>query len=379
MPPRLLVSPARALLGVLLLSAAAGCGDESHAPTDVAVDLAGDSATDVDDATFDVEPDIADAAMEDAPDDVQMVDVHADADDTNVDSPDAEPEADASDDAEVDLGPSGPTPDERFGVPPTFENGEQSVMDPFDGIRIVSRTTEVPRPLAYHVLLIDTEAEGLSFRLTPPNGDDPRETTRQTVRAWVTETEAQVGINTHFFAPWPPDDPYADCLGFAASDGDAYSPFSASRPYAIAIGPDNAATFVQRDEADETGFGFVPDVPVDDAFGAGERIITDGTNTATWEELHPRTAAGITAGGDLVFVVVDGRQEGVSEGMTTPEVAELMLEFGVENAINLDGGGSSTLVVSDPAPRVVNVPVGILLPRTERDNGCNLAIFAAPR
>lgn len=369
------------LLGAFLTAAlASGCGEENDRPIDDGEEV-GD--TFVPETGDDADADAADAAEDPQPEDTDPTDAtptsDADGSDDIADATDDAIGADTVEDIEIDLGPSGPTPDERFGVPPIYEDGDQEVMDPFDGIRILSRTTSTPRPLAYHVLLVDTAAEGLGFRLTPQNGDDPRETTRQTVRTWVTETEAQVGINTHFFAPWPPDDPYADCLGFAVSDGDAYSPFSGARPYAIALGPDNTATFVERDPSDESGFAFLPDVPVDDAFGAGERIVTNGENTGTWEELHPRTAAGLTADGDLVFVVVDGRQEGVSEGMTTPELAEIMIDLGVEDAINLDGGGSSTLVVSNPTPRVVNVPVGILLPRTERDNGCNLAIFAAPR
>ncbi|MBA3891366.1 MAG: phosphodiester glycosidase family protein, partial [Gemmatimonadaceae bacterium] len=51
---------------------------------------------------------------------------------------------------------------------------------------------------------------------------------------------------------------------------------------------------------------------------------------------HPRTAVGIGDGGRrLVLVVVDGRQEGYSEGMTLPELARLMLELGARDALNL--------------------------------------------
>lgn len=121
-----------------------------------------------------------------------------------------------------------------------------------------------------------------------------------------------------------------------------------------------------------------PEVEIDDAVGAREVILRDGENVATWEELHPRTGIGITADGMLVLTVVDGRQD-VSEGVTTPELADIMAEFGVVDAINLDGGGSSTLVVADPQGALRNTPVGFVLPGTERDNGSNLAIFAEGR
>jgi exopolysaccharide biosynthesis protein len=59
---------------------------------------------------------------------------------------------------------------------------------------------------------------------------------------------------------------------------------------------------------------------------------------------HPRTAAGRTAEGDLILMVVDGRQP-ASRGVNLQELAYLMAQVGAVDAMNLDGGGSSTLVV----------------------------------
>lgn len=57
---------------------------------------------------------------------------------------------------------------------------------------------------------------------------------------------------------------------------------------------------------------------------------------------HPRSAVGYNA--EKVFLVaVDGRQPGYSVGMSLPELAELMISLGAEEALNLDGGGSTTL------------------------------------
>ncbi len=61
---------------------------------------------------------------------------------------------------------------------------------------------------------------------------------------------------------------------------------------------------------------------------------------------HPRTAVGITAGGRrLLLVTVDGRQPGWSVGMTLQELAALLLRLGATDALNLDGGGSTAMVV----------------------------------
>jgi hypothetical protein len=60
-------------------------------------------------------------------------------------------------------------------------------------------------------------------------------------------------------------------------------------------------------------------------------------------ERHPRAALGV-AGEQLIAVACDGRRTGVDAGLSMLELAELMLELGAETAINLDGGGSTTLV-----------------------------------
>lgn len=59
---------------------------------------------------------------------------------------------------------------------------------------------------------------------------------------------------------------------------------------------------------------------------------------------HPRTAFALRNDGQLLFVTVDGRQK-TSVGMTLRELAEFLLAEGAREAVNLDGGGSTTMVV----------------------------------
>ncbi|HKH90857.1 MAG TPA: phosphodiester glycosidase family protein [Gemmatimonadaceae bacterium] len=98
---------------------------------------------------------------------------------------------------------------------------------------------------------------------------------------------------------------------------------------------------------------------------------------------HPRTAVGIASDGRrLMLVVVDGRQKPYSDGMTLRELAELMRGLGARDAINLDGGGSTTLVHAEPRSvgplRIANRPSD---PAGERPVGDALAIVrgCAPR
>lgn len=73
------------------------------------------------------------------------------------------------------------------------------------------------------------------------------------------------------------------------------------------------------------------------------------------QNANPRTAIGMIAPNHYVFVVVDGRKEGYSRGMTLAELADLMKDLGATEAYNLDGGGSSTMYFMG---RVVNNPQG---------------------
>lgn len=90
-----------------------------------------------------------------------------------------------------------------------------------------------------------------------------------------------------------------------------------------------------------------------------EKLLGDGEVLATDDvALHPRTAVGIDRDRDrILLMVVDGRSE-KSRGVTLVELAMLLQEAGAEEALNLDGGGSTTMVARDEDRRVgvVNAP-----------------------
>jgi exopolysaccharide biosynthesis protein len=89
-------------------------------------------------------------------------------------------------------------------------------------------------------------------------------------------------------------------------------------------------------------------------------LLKDGAAAPRPSEVrHPRTALGVDRGRRyLVLAVVDGRQPGYSEGMSEREMADLMLELGCADALNLDGGGSTAMVLRDATGtlRIVNRP-----------------------
>jgi hypothetical protein len=253
---------------------------------------------------------------------------------------------------------------------------ETVTTHPFRGVTLHQRTEKSPRAMKINVLEIDLRAPGIRFRVTPSNGELPGETTLQTTRDFLLEQHAQLAINASFYRII--DKRYGDSEGYTASDGDTYSGPS-TRPSgspSLNISRENVATILDhaRGSAEPSAGELFNTV------SGNERIIRHGKNVATDARLHPRMAAGISDDGHrLVLVEIDGRQPRISEGATTIEVAEILLQYRVTDAINLDGGGSATMAIADPSPRILNTPVGVHDIRgSQRKNACNVAIFASP-
>jgi len=78
---------------------------------------------------------------------------------------------------------------------------------------------------------------------------------------------------------------------------------------------------------------------------------------------HPRTAAGLGHGGQLILLVVDGRIPEHSNGVSLGDLALLMREMGANDALNLDGGGSSILILNqDGELKTMNRPADLVRP-----------------
>ena len=95
--------------------------------------------------------------------------------------------------------------------------------------------------------------------------------------------------------------------------------------------------------------------------------LSTGLNTLDYEDKdrhqgvrHPRTAVALTGDGDLLLITVDGRWAGKAEGMTADELTRFIIKyFNPRYALNMDGGGSTTMCVrgrGDSRTHVVNYP-----------------------
>ena len=92
----------------------------------------------------------------------------------------------------------------------------------------------------------------------------------------------------------------------------------------------------------------------------GGRLVTNGAANSDFEAgAAPRTAVGIKADGNIIFYTLDGRQSGYSYGAQLKTLAKRMVELGCVDALNLDGGGSTTISAWFPGKdntMVVNSP-----------------------
>ncbi len=263
------------------------------------------------------------------------------------------------------------------------------------GVHYVHQVHTSPRPIHVHAMQIDAQNPHIHFHTTARHAEwigNLQETRRTTTRDFMRECRADgmnmvAAINADAFEPWPR--PYAErsltnLRGLSVSDGELVSP-----PL------EDGASFVlytDRRVAIERSVRNVNDI--EDAISGFAIVLEDGVASGTDERLAPRTGIGVSRDGRyVIFLVIDGRRH-ESQGTPTKEVGEWLLHFGADDGVNLDGGGSATMVRHDPAAPgdgvvLLNSPVGdgtdwlkkdAAIEReqyqpSERANGNNLGIY----
>jgi len=257
---------------------------------------------------------------------------------------------------------------------------DSRVSSPYVGITLIERTEALPRPVRMHIAQVDTRAPGIRFKVSPPGGT--REVVRQTTRDFMKAVGAQLAINAHFFLPFPSADVDAWVIGLAASEGRVYSAFGTpEQNYALVadapalnIDHRNRARIVHRDARRADGTHVRERVRLWNAVAGSSQIVTGGkvtipvyqdadhprgalapggpsnySNARSWNDVvTARTVIGLSQNRRVVTLfTVDAR--GGSEGMRLAEIAELLVrEYGVWDAINLDGGGSTSMAWENP-------------------------------
>lgn len=195
-----------------------------------------------------------------------------------------------------------------------------------------------------------------------PDGPGPWETVLRPTSTIARDADLDLAVNTVFFKHHVPgNDPkkyaaglWASALNTVVIDG---------RPVTAAGGEAGDDALLSFDAQNRATIGTVDGrVPPGtwQAAAGSRRIVVDGQPAGGEDNArHPRTAAGLTADGrTLVLVVADGRRPGWAVGLTLPELAAEMIALGCTNVINFDGGGSATMVARTPDGKfkVLNTP-----------------------
>jgi hypothetical protein len=236
-----------------------------------------------------------------------------------------------------------------------------------------------PRPLVLHLVRVDLHS-GIEFLVTPITVSLDRPLKARTTSTFVRESGAEVAINASFFYPFRADSPFSyyphesdpvQVAGIAAYQGLIYQPQPfdpPSDPAAILyISKDHRVSFTRPESIYHAVAG--------NGFLLQEGKSTVGSNPI--DTLYPRTAAGLDQSESTLYLaVIDGKQPGYSEGVLLTEFADILQSRGIHTAINLDGGGSSTLVRQPPGgkPELISCPSNFRMPWWERPVANHLGI-----
>ncbi len=241
----------------------------------------------------------------------------------------------------------------------------------FQGIELAPVVLTKPRPIQAQILRVHLDAPGVSLVATPGNGGAPGETTGQWTSSFLKTQRCQAAVNA---APFDKvttlEGGPLDVVGLQISGGQLVSPDDGSPALLILK---NGKAKIQRPP--------FPGQQIQEAVAGFQIVLWQGRTVASDTKLHPRTGAGVSADGQTLWLLtVDGRQTGRSEGCTTLEMADWLRAMGAQSGINLDGGGTTTMVLAaaDGKPLILNRPIHAGIPGLERPSGSHLGVHALP-
>ena len=259
---------------------------------------------------------------------------------------------------------------------------QRETYELFEGITYVRDERSILRPMVIHVMLIDLTADGIDFFVTPADDLEDYDYTARTTTQFVDDFGVQVAINGDFFGPVRDDgnetESGVNAHGLTILDNVTQTAGFASSELisTLYIDEQNHVTFSERPDEVNVAISGKYMLLIEGVY----QDIEDPDNDFV-ESPHPRAAIGLSADGNtLILMVVDGRQSEISEGATLPEFAELLKEYGAYIAMNLDGGGSASMVIQNEnhETQLLNSPVNYEQVGVERPVANHLGIYAEP-
>lgn len=253
----------------------------------------------------------------------------------------------------------------------------------FPGIWYTREIRSMPLPQVIHIVDIDLKTPGLHFRVTPKDDRTDYVYSARTASDFLVEEGLALAINGDYFDPshdtyildyYPHDGDGVNIHGYTVSEGQevstGYAPAYNSYQ-SLYLSADNQASFEPLSNPYNVISGNI-DIVIEG------RIVPRLYTLPVYLERQPRTAVALTQDGThLLIVVVDGRQPNYSEGASFLELASIVIAHGGYTALNLDGGGSSTLVQrgANGQPDVLNSPIHNRIPGRQRPVANHLGIW----
>ena len=244
------------------------------------------------------------------------------------------------------------------------------------GIRLVKIKRTSPRLIHMFIMRIDLTTPGLRFVTTgraegwgkpmPDCPELPIRTRRVTTAAFMRQMRAPVGrggkglnvvvaVNAAPWRPWKPpyNHKYADPPGVNISDGVLVG--SRGKNPAFVVYKDGRVDIV--DQVSKRDIPKIKEAVAGFCMIARNGKVLPNTHPIS-KGCHPRTAYGLSADRRYLYIIaIDGRQKNWSRGATGSETATFLVEAGASDAINMDGGGSTTMCYWDrhkKKPKMVN-------------------------
>jgi Phosphodiester glycosidase len=254
----------------------------------------------------------------------------------------------------------------------------------FQGIAYQREFRSTPRPTVIHIVSIDLKKPGIGIFVTPgmPTAD-LTETNARTTSEFLKEFKLQLAVNANFFytcieeAPWdyyPRSGDRVNNVGHAISQSKAYSPPDPKFP-ALCFDANNRAQIIENGTCPG---GTVYGVAGDNVLVKNGKAVVPSQKDIQQDKAYPRVVAAIDKKGEKLWLIVaDGKQRLYSEGLKLSEITEISMQLGADTALNLDGGGSTTLAVASPSgAQLLNAPIQNKIPMKERPISNHLGFYA---
>ncbi len=243
-----------------------------------------------------------------------------------------------------------------------------------------------PKLQAVYALRIDLQDPDIRLLATPPSTNfvpNVEETKGQTVSAFMEEHKLQAAINANVYFPSDPNVPGEASVvrGILISEGRVVSSQESKT--------DSIGLYFTSNNIPRLVWTNFPAISSDGYFTAiagryalvmnGVNVANDATSPSPGYD--PRTAIGLSEDNRyLIFVSIDGRQRGYSDGALDSQTADWLIRFGAYQGISMDGGGSTTMVHADPLGNAIeiNKPSYLLAAGRERYIGSHLGVYAKP-